>query len=102
MKHLKIYEEFEYMWDDPNYFKNFLKVGDYIVINDGNNIKNEVAQIVEFCKREDYPEYNMACIFIAPENIGCVVGGDGLYYVSYKEITKKLDDHEIAALKYNI
>jgi hypothetical protein len=24
MKHLKIYEEFEYMWDNPDYFKNFI------------------------------------------------------------------------------
>jgi hypothetical protein len=100
MKHLKIYEEFEYMWDNPDYFKNFLKVGDYIVITN-DDVKNEVAQIVKFCNREDYPEYNTACNFIDPKNIRWV-GGDNLYYVCHDDIVKKLEDHEIAAIKYNL
>jgi hypothetical protein len=104
MKYLKVYEEFEYMWDNPDYYKNFLKVGDYIVLSN-DDVKNEVAIIVKFCNREDYPEYNTACEFINPENLkigGNVVGGDGLYYVCHDDIVRKLEDHKVAALKYNL
>lgn len=98
MKYIKIYEEFEYMWDNPKYFKNFLKVGDYIVITN-DDIKNKVAQIVKFCKREDYPEYSIGCDLISPETIGNIVGGDGIYYVCHDDIVRKLRPEEIEDLK---
>lgn len=97
MKYIKIYEEFEYMWDNPDYYKNFLKVGDYIVITN-DEVKNEVAIIVKFCNREDYPEYNTACEFIDPKNIRWI-GGDGLYYVRHEDIVRKLTPKEIEELK---